>query len=258
MDEQKQPEVNIDHPDEGAEINTDSLDSETSLDEQVTSEAIPSPDGETVIPEGEEARKVAPETHAPETHAVSSEQAQIIEALQLEVESLRQQLAEQGRQLETYKAQSLRIAADFDNFRKRTQKEKEEQEYHVKRNTITELLPVVDNFERARSQIKPATEAEMVIHKSYQSVYKNLVDGLKRIGVSAMRPEGQEFDPNFHEAMLRQPTDEYPEGAVMEQLVRGYLLHDRVLRHAMVKVAAAPEPPMVSEEEAPPEAGEGE
>ncbi|MCW6034706.1 nucleotide exchange factor GrpE [Spirulina subsalsa FACHB-351] len=253
MDEQKQPEVNIDQPDEGAEINnSESLDSETRLDEQATGEATPTPEGETVTPQGEEPNI------APETHAVSSEQAQIIEALQLEVESLRQQLAEQGRQLETYKAQSLRIAADFDNFRKRTQKEKEEQEYHVKRNTITELLPVVDNFERARSQIKPATEAEMVIHKSYQSVYKNLVDGLKRIGVSAMRPEGQEFDPNFHEAMLRQPTEEYPEGAVMEQLVRGYLLHDRVLRHAMVKVAAAPEPPMVSEEEAPPEEGEGE
>jgi molecular chaperone GrpE len=63
-----------------------------------------------------------------------------------------------------------------------------------------------------------------------------------------MRPEGQEFDPNFHEAMMRQPTSEYAEGAVMEQLVRGYLLHDRVLRHAMVKVAAPPEPEAAEEE----------
>jgi molecular chaperone GrpE len=100
----------------------------------------------------------------------------------------------------------------------------------------------VDNFERARSQLKPQNDGEMGIHKSYQSVYKQLVDALKRIGVSPMRPEGKDFDPNLHEAVLRQPTDEHPEGTVMEELQRGYFLGDRVLRHALVKVAAAPEP----------------
>ena len=172
---------------------------------------------------------------------VQAAQVQIMEALQLEIESLKQQLAKQTEQAESVKAQSVRIAADFDNFRKRTQKEKEELEIFAKRNTITELLPVVDNFERARSQIRPANDGEMAIHKSYQGVYKNLVDCLKRLGVSAMRPEGKEFDPNYHEAMLREQTAEYPEGAVIEQLVRGYMIGDRVLRHAMVKVAAAPE-----------------
>lgn len=58
-----------------------------------------------------------------------------------------------------------------------------------------------------------------------------------------MRPEGQEFDPNLHEAVMREPTSEYPEGTVIEQLMRGYMLNDRVLRHAMVKVASAPEHP---------------
>jgi molecular chaperone GrpE len=137
----------------------------------------------------------------------------------------------------------MRIAADFDNFRKRTAKEKEELEQQIKRVTITELLPVVDNFERARSQIKPQNDGEMTIHKSYQGVYKQLVDGLKRIGVSPMRPEGQEFDPNLHEAVMREPTDQHPEGVVIEQLMRGYMLNERVLRHAMVKVAAALENP---------------
>ena len=112
----------------------------------------------------------------------------------------------------------------------------------MKRTTLTEILPVVDNFERARSHLKPQTDAELSIHKSYQSVYKQLVDCLKRLGVSAMRPEGSEFDPNLHEAVMRQPTDEQPEGTVLEELVRGYFLGERVLRHAMVKVAAAPEP----------------
>jgi molecular chaperone GrpE len=81
----------------------------------------------------------------------------------------------------------------------------------------------------------------MTIHKSYQGVYKQLVDCLKRLGVAPMRPEGQEFDPNFHEAVMREPTDEHPEGTVLEELVRGYFFGDRVLRHAMVKVAAPKE-----------------
>ena len=159
-----------------------------------------------------------------------------------EVATLRQQLQEQRQQTEAFKAQSMRIAADFDNFRKRNAKEKESLEQQIKRNTISELLSVIDNFERARTQIKPANDGEMAIHKSYQGVYKNLVDSLKRIGVSAMRPEGQPFDPNYHEALFREPTNEYPEDTVIEQLVRGYLIGDQVLRHAMVKVAVALEP----------------
>jgi molecular chaperone GrpE len=100
---------------------------------------------------------------------------------------------------------------------------------------------VVDNFERARTQIKPANDGEMGVHKSYQGVYKTLVDSLKRLGVSPMRPEGQPFDPTYHEAMMRDYTDEYPEGTVIEQLVRGYVLGEQVLRHALVKVAAPKE-----------------
>ncbi|KAM3098681.1 nucleotide exchange factor GrpE [Phormidesmis sp. 146-35] len=144
-------------------------------------------------------------------------------------------------QLEDRSSQYMRIAADFENFRRRTQKEKEDLELKVKIDTINELLPVVDNFERARSHIKPQNDGEMNIHKSYQSVYKQLVDCLKRVGVAPMRSEGKEFDPNLHEAVMRQPTSEHPEGTVIEELVRGYMMGDRVLRHAMVKVAAPPE-----------------
>lgn len=169
----------------------------------------------------------------------SSEEAVL--GLRQENEALKAQLEELNGQCESFKTQSMRIAADFDNFRKRTSKEKEDLEQQIKRNTITELLPVVDNFERARSHLKPQTDGELAIHKSYQGVYKQLVDCLKRIGVSPMRPEGQEFDPNLHEAVMREPTDQHPEGTVIEQLMRGYMLNERVLRHAMVKVAAAPE-----------------
>lgn len=202
-----------------------------------------------VIETEKEASTIAP---APSEQLTQEESAQAIEALQAEVSNLtklldtqREDISNLSRQLDiqteenqSLKAQSIRIAADFENFRRRTLKEKEELEQQVQKKTINELLPVIDNFERARTQIKPSNDGEMSIHKSYQGVYKSLVDSLKKLGVSAMRPEGQPFDPNYHEAMLREATNEYPEGTVIEQMVRGYLLNDQVLRHAMVKVAA--------------------
>lgn len=168
------------------------------------------------------------------------------------IHELEQQLATAVSSLDERDGQYKRIAADFENFRRRTQKEKADLEDQIKCNTITELLPVIDNFERARSQIKPQTDAEMNIHKSYQGVYKQLVDCLKRVGVSPMRSEGEMFDPNLHEAVMREPTSDYEDGIVIEDLMRGYMLGERVLRHAMVKVAAAVEsgdstPPDVEE-----------
>ncbi|MCL2924836.1 MAG: nucleotide exchange factor GrpE [Trichodesmium sp. MAG_R04] len=156
-------------------------------------------------------------------------------------ELLQTQLESTEFQLQEKESQYKRLGADFENFRKRTQKEKEDLNTQVKCSTIIELLPVIDNFERARSQIKPVNDGEMAIHKSYQTVYKQMVESLKRLGVSAMRPEGQEFDPNLHEAVMREATAKHPEGTIIEELVRGYILGDRVLRHAMVKVATAPE-----------------
>lgn len=161
--------------------------------------------------------------------------------LQATVQELTQRLDALKSQLEDRNSQYARLAADFDNFRKRTQKEKEDLEQMVKCSTIKELLPVVDNFERARSQIKPQTDAEMTIHKSYQGVYKDLVDRLKKVGVAAMRVENEPFDPNLHEAVMRATTAEVPEGTIVEELRRGYTIGDQVLRHAMVKVAAAPD-----------------
>lgn len=178
----------------------------------------------------------------------SNENEEIFAAFQQENAHLKQLLDEKTQQAEFSNAQYARLAADFENFRRRTVKEKENLELQVKKNVITELLPVVDNFERARTQLKPESEGEKTIHSSYQGVYKTLVECLKKMGVSAMRPEGQEFDPNYHEAMLREPSNEYPEGTVIEQLMRGYVLGDIILRHAMVKVAVPQEPVITSEE----------
>lgn len=155
---------------------------------------------------------------------------------------LQQQVNQLQTQLEERTGQFTRLTADFDNFRKRTATERENLEVQVKCNTISSLLEVVDNFQRARSQIKPQNDGEMAIHKSYQGVYKQLIEALKKLGVSPMRCEGQEFDPNLHEAVMREPTDEYPEGTVIDEFVRGYVLGERVLRHAMVKVATPLDP----------------
>lgn len=160
---------------------------------------------------------------------------------QTTIQELTQRLDALKTQLDDRNNQYARLAADFDNFRKRTQKEKEDLEQTIKCATIKELLPVVDNFERARSQIKPQTDAEMTIHKSYQGVYKDLVDRLKKVGVAVMRVENEPFDPNLHEAVMRETTADVPEGTIVEELRRGYIIGDQVLRHAMVKVAAAPE-----------------
>lgn len=177
-------------------------------------------------------------TNSPQADAAEPWKRELAQATD-EKEALKTQLQAASAQLEELKNQNLRLAADFENFRRRTQKEKEELDLQARCLTIKPLLPVIDNFERARSHIKPQTDGEMNIHKSYQSVYKQMVDGLKQIGVSPMRPEGEQFDPNLHEALLSEPTDEHEEGTIIQELERGYILGDRVLRHAKVKVAAA-------------------
>lgn len=203
-----------------------------------------SPSNSPESPTNESEASVTDEAKTVTDKAASSEEFSFlggIDTLQEEIDTLKQQLEEQTQQVDAYKKRYITLAAEFDNFRKRTAKEKEELETKIKGKTLMEILGVVDNFERARTQIKPANDGEMGIHKSYQGVYKTLVDSLKRLGVSPMRPEGQPFDPTYHEAMMREYTDEHPEGTVVEQLVRGYTLGEDVLRHALVKVAAPKE-----------------
>ena len=142
-------------------------------------------------------------------------------------------------QLDERKQQYLRLYADFENFRKRTERDKEEQEGATTGKILKKILPVVDDFERAQLQISPKNDGEAAIHKSYQSVYKQLLKCLKETGVARMEAVGQDFDPNFHEAIMQEPSPEYDEGIITEELRPGYLVNDdRVLRHALVKVSS--------------------
>jgi len=155
------------------------------------------------------------------------------------VSELVEQILGLKQQAEEKDGQYKRLFADFDNFRKRTEREKEEEETKIGAKILKKFLPVVDDFERAQSQIKPKTDGETTIHNSYQSVYKQLVKSLKESGVVRMRALNEVFDPNFHEAIAQEATSEYEEGTVMDELRPGYLLGERILRHALVRVASA-------------------
>ena len=149
---------------------------------------------------------------------------------------------------ETLNSQYMRIAADFDNFRKRQTRDQDDLKIQLTCTTLSEILPVVDNFERARQQLNPEGEEAQALHRSYQGLYKQLVEVLKQLGVAPMRVVDQPFDPALHEAVMREPSDEKAEDIVTEELQRGYHLNGRVLRHALVKVSMGPGPKAPKEE----------
>ena len=158
------------------------------------------------------------------------------------LQQLEQQLSSLKQEHETVQSQYMRIAADFDNFRKRQARDQDDLRQQLVCSTLTEILPVVDNFERARQQLNPEGEEAQALHRSYQGLYKQLVDVLKQQGVARMEVVGQEFDPTLHEAVLREENQEHAEDIVCEELQRGYHRDGRVLRHAMVKVSMGPGP----------------
>ena len=158
------------------------------------------------------------------------------------LEQLEQELRKLTQEHETLQSQYMRIAADFDNFRKRQSRDQDDLRQQPVCSTLSEILPVVDNFERARQQLNPEGEEAQALHRSYQGLYKQLVEVLTQQGVARMEVVGQDFDPTLHEAVLREESHDHHEDVVMEELQRGYHLNGKVLRHAMVKVSMGPGP----------------
>ena len=158
------------------------------------------------------------------------------------LQQLEQELHTLKQEHETLQSQYMRIAADFDNFRKRQSRDQDDIRQQLVCSTLSEILPVVDNFERARQQLNPEGDEAQALHRSYQGLYKQLVDVLKQQGVARMEVVGQLFDPTLHEAVLREESTEQPEDVVIEELQRGYHLNGKVLRHALVKVSMGPGP----------------
>ena len=132
----------------------------------------------------------------------------------------------------------IRLAADFENFRKRQAQERESLLKYGAEETMKKLLEVLDNFDRGLKAIENIEDCEQV-KDSYKLVCKQMNDVLTKLGLEVIESECQEFDPNFHEAVMQTPTSEHPENTVMVQLQKGYKLGDKVLRPALVNVATA-------------------
>lgn len=131
--------------------------------------------------------------------------------------------------------QVKRQMAEFDNFRKRTEKEKTQMFETGAKSVIEKILPVIDNFERGLSAV-PEDAKEDAFVQGMDMVYKQLLNELDAIGVKAIEAVGNEFDPEYHNAVMQVESEEYESGVVAQELQKGYMYRDTVVRHSMVAV----------------------
>ncbi len=139
---------------------------------------------------------------------------------------------------DTLNQQYLRLAADFDNYRKRQEHEREELLKFGTENTLKKMIEVLDNFERGKKALENVEDCEKV-KESFDLVHKQTVDALTKLGLEEIETEGKEFDPNFHDAVMQTPTNDYPEHTIINELQKGYKMGEKVLRPALVNVATA-------------------
>ncbi len=147
---------------------------------------------------------------------------------------LRQELADQTKRAEEYFERLARLQADYENFRRRTRQEKEEFYKYASEKLISALLPVLDNFERALVAEGSSIDS---LKSGVQMIFRQLQEALAAEGVTPVPAVGEQFDPQKHEAALRDESGEHPDNTILEELRRGYYLKDKVIRPAMVKVA---------------------
>lgn len=132
----------------------------------------------------------------------------------------------------------IRLAADFENFRKRQAQEREDLLKYGAVNTLKQLIEVLDNFDRGQKAVENIEDCQKV-KESFNLVMKQMKDALTKLGLEVIETEGKEFDPNFHEAVMQTPTSEHPEGTIINELQKGYKVGDKVLRASLVNVASA-------------------
>jgi molecular chaperone GrpE len=143
-------------------------------------------------------------------------------------------LEELRREKDSLQDRLLRTAAEFDNYRKRVERERRDLADYMKADILAEILPIVDNFERALQAPSSDTDS---LRKGVELIHKQMHDFLRKRGVTPIEALGADFDPNFHQAVIHETSPSHREGEVIEELQRGYMLGDKLLRPAMVKVA---------------------
>lgn len=140
--------------------------------------------------------------------------------------------------LEDLRQTLLRRQADFENYRKRIEKERLEENKRATARVVEALIPIVDGFEHALAAHREAAYENY--RKGFELIYKQMLDNLAKLGVERIEPTGQPFDPHQHQAMDRTESKDAPDGTVLQVFQPGYLFHGRVLRPAMVRVAVHP------------------
>ncbi len=150
--------------------------------------------------------------------------------------SLESEIKKLEHELEELKARYLRVQADFDNFRKRTKAEKEAAAKYRSQSLAEQLLPVLDNFERALA-VETTNEESKSILTGVDMVYRQFTEALKAEGIEEIEALGQPFDPHKHQAVMQEKSDGHEPGIVIEVLQKGYRIKDRVIRPSMVKVS---------------------
>lgn len=184
----------------------------------------------------DEAKKIAEEKEAAvnENEEIKEETEPAEEVKEENAEASENQEKEKSdAEEEALNTKYLRLMADFQNFKRRTEKEKNDIYAFANEKIISELLNVIDNFERALA----AGDAEDSFVKGMELILKQLLDVLEKAGTSEIAALGEDFDPNFHNAVMMEDSSEYESGKVTEVLQKGYILNNRVIRPSMVKVA---------------------
>lgn len=194
---------------------------------------------ETVAEESEAEAKEA--EGAQETETAEAAETEAEDAQESEEDSKKKKRKEKKKdkkdaQIEELTDRVKRQMAEFDNFRKRTEKEKSQMFETGAKSIIEKILPVVDNFERGLVAI-PEEEKGSAFAEGMEKIYKQLMTTLEEIGVTVIEAAGAEFDPNLHNAVMHVEDEELGENIVAEEFQKGYKYHDSVVRHSMVKVA---------------------
>ncbi|SDN43888.1 nucleotide exchange factor GrpE [Alkalicoccus daliensis] len=178
---------------------------------------------------------------ASETENNASSEAEDIEEAEEEnaeeVSPEAEEIEQLKAELEEAQNRNIRLQADYDNFRRRTKKEKEEAAKFKSQKLAESLLPAIDNFERALT-IEPETEEAKNLLQGMKMVYNQISEALQSEQVKAMDTVGQPFDPHMHQAVMQVEEEGYESNVIVEELQKGYTLNDKVIRPAMVKVNA--------------------
>jgi molecular chaperone GrpE len=170
----------------------------------------------------------------------SLEQSAEAEAVAAETAKADAEMAKLTADLDELRQTLLRRQADFDNYRKRIEKERFEDSKRTTARVIEGLIPVIDGFEHALAAHREAEYENY--RKGFELIYKQLLDNLTKLGVERIDPVGKSFDPHMHQAMDRTETTEHEDGKILQVFQPGYVYNGRVLRPAMVRVAVHPNP----------------